>query len=181
MKTLEGQLREMYGRVAYTHKAHEKMADGYVFRYGVIKKIEIALSALATTSLVLAVFGDSRCGTIIGAVLTTILLGLTLYFKEANLGEQAQKHTVVASKLWGIREALLSLLVDINDGRKVDDVRQVRDQLNVTLEEIYKGAPRTNSVAYQAAQKALKEAEELFFSDEELDKLLPKQLRVRKS
>jgi len=181
MKTLEGQLREMYGRVAYTHKTHEKMADGYVFRYGVIKKIEIALSALATTSLVLAVFGDSRCGTIIGAVLTTILLGLTLYFKEANLGEQAQIHTVVASKLWGIREALLSLLVDINDGRKADEVRQVRDELNEKLEEIYKGAPRTNSSAYRSAQKALKEAEELFFSDEELDKLLPKQLRVTKS
>ena len=28
--TLEGQLREMYGRVAYTHKTHEKMADRYV-------------------------------------------------------------------------------------------------------------------------------------------------------
>ena len=52
--TLEGQLREMYGRVAYTHKTHEKMADGYIARYKVIKRIEIALSAVSSGSLVLA-------------------------------------------------------------------------------------------------------------------------------
>ena len=177
MKTLEGQLREMYGRAAYTHKTHEKMADGYIARYRLIKTVEIWLSAAATGSLVLAVFGDSRPATIIGAALSTVLLGLTLYFREASLGEQAQKHTVVASKLWGVREALLSLLVDMNDGRAVDEVRGERDRLNALLEDIYKSAPRTNSVAYGAAQKALKTSEELFFSDSELDRMLPKKLR----
>jgi len=171
----------MYGRAAYTHKTHEKMADGYVRRYRCIKTAEIALSALAASSLVIAVFGDSRPGTIVGAVLSTILLGLTLYFKEASLGEQAQKHTAVASKLWGVREALLSLLVDMQDGRPVDEVRQERDRLNALLEEIYKAAPRTDGRAYLAAQKALKDAEELFFSDEELDKMLPKQFRSKRS
>jgi len=179
MKTLEGQLREMYGRAAYTHKTHEKMADGYISRYRLIKKFEIWLSALSSGSLLLAVFGDSRPATVVGAVLTTILLGLTLYFREASLGEQAQKHTVVASKLWGVREALLSLLVDMNDGRAIEEVRQRRDHLNEQLEEIYKGAPRTDSVAYSAAQKALKTNEELFFSDSELDRMLPKRLRSK--
>lgn len=101
LKSLEGQLREMYGRAAYTHKTHEKMADGYIRRYRLIKTVEIGLSALATGSLLLAVFGDSRPATIAASFLSTLLLGLTLYFKEASLGEQAQKHTVVASKLWG--------------------------------------------------------------------------------
>lgn len=181
VKTLEGQLREMYGRAAYTHKTHEKMADGYIRRYRIIKNVEIWLSALAAGSLVLAVFGDSRNGTIVGAIFSTILLALTLYFKEASLGEQAQKHTVVASKLWGVREALLSLLVDMRDGRAVEEVRQERDRLNALLEEIYKAAPRTDGCAYQAAQRALKESEELFFSDTELDKMLPKQLRSKTS
>ncbi len=175
-KTLEGQLREMYGRAAYTHKTHEKMADRYVCRYKTIKVAEIAISALASSSLIIAIFGDSRPATIIGAVLSAAVLALTLYFKEANLGEQAQKHSEVASKLWGIREALLSLLVDMKDGRALNDVRSERDRLNVALEEIYKGAPRTDCVAYAAAQRALKEGE-LYFSEEELDKMLPKQLR----
>jgi len=179
-KTLENQLKEMYGRVAYTHKTHEKMADGYVKRYRVIKTIEIALSALATGSLLLAVFGDSKPGTIAGAGLSTILLGFTLYFKEASLGEQAQMHTVVASKLWGIRERLLSLLVDMHDGRPDDELRVERDRVNAALEDIYKNAPRTSAKAYEAAQRALKAAQELYFSDEELNKMLPKALRVPK-
>ena len=181
MMSLEGQLREMYGRAAYTHKTHEKMADGYIQRYRFIKNSEIFLSALAASSLVLAVFGDSRCGTIVGAVLSTILLGLTLYFKEATLGEQAQKHTAVASRLWGVREALLSLLVDMHDGRAVEEVRGERDRLNELLEDIYKGAPRTDGKAYAAAQKALKVSEELFFSDSELDHILPNKLRGKPS
>jgi hypothetical protein len=181
MMGLEGQLREMYGRAAYTHKTHEKMADGYVRRYRIIKNVEIALSALAASSLVLAVFGDSRPGTIVGAVLSTILLGLTLYFKEATLGEQAQKHTAVASRLWGVRETLLSLLVDMHDGRAVEEVRGERDRLNELLEDIYKGAPRTDGKAYEAAQKALKADEELFFTDAELDRMLPKRLRTKQT
>ena len=179
MFSLEGQLREMYGRAAYTHKTHEKMADGYIRRYRVIKTVEIALSAVAAGSLLIAVFGDSKGATVIGAVLSTVLLGLTLYFKEASLGEQAQKHTEVGAKLWGLRESLLSLLVDMRDGRSPDEVRLERDQINRLLENVYKNAPRTNGRAYAAAQRALKSNQELFFTDEELDRMLPAKLRSR--
>lgn len=174
---LEGQLREMYGRAAYTHKTHQKMADSYVARYKRIKLIEIVLSAATTTSLLVALFGKSEAATAVGAVLSAILAGCALYFKEASLGEQAQLHTEVGAKLWGAREALLSLLVDLQDGRPVEEVRQERDRLNTALEDIYKAAPTTNGKAYAAAQKALKDAEELFFSDDELNRMLPKQLR----
>lgn len=177
---LNSQLREIYGRAAYTHKTHEKMADRCVQRYQCIKVVEIGLSALAAGSLVLAVFGDSRCATIIGAILSTLLLGIALYFKEASLGEQAQKHSITGSKLWGVREDLLSLLVDMQDGRPLNEVRIARDQINTRLEEIYRSAPRTDTKAYSLAQEALKSDEELFFSESELNKMLPKELRIKK-
>jgi SMODS and SLOG-associating 2TM effector domain family 4 len=173
---VEAQLREMYGRVAYTHKTHEKMADSYIARYKFIKNTEIALSALATSSLVLAVFGDSRTGTIVGALLSAVLLGFTLYFKEASLGEQAQKHAATAARLWGVRERLLSLLVDMKDGAASEVVGKERDRINALLEDIYKAAPRTNGRAYAAAQKALKTNEELYFREAELNRLLPRRL-----
>jgi len=176
-ETLEGQLREMYGRVAYTHKTHEKMADAYTWRHRLIKTVEIIVAACATSSLVLAVFGDSKTATVVGAILTTISLAITLYFKEAALGEQVQKHTVTASRLWGIREQLLSLLVDFRDGRSEQEMRSIRDELNLELEQIYKAAPRTSPTAYSQAQAALKQNEDLYFSDAELDHLLPKDLR----
>lgn len=174
---LEGQLREMYGRAAYTHKTHQKMADGCIARYKLIKLVEVVLSAGTTTSLLVALFGKSEAATAVGAVLSAVLAGCALYFKEASLGEQAQLHTEVGAKLWGAREALLSLLVDLQDGRPVEEVRQQRDRLNADLEDIYKAAPRTNSKAYGEAQEALKYAEELFFTDDELNKMLPRQLR----
>lgn len=176
-ETLVGQLREMYGRVAYTHKTHEKMADRYIARYKRIKTAEILISALAASSVVIAVFGDTKVATMIGAILSAILLGFLLYFKEASLGEQAQKHTVVASRLWGLRERLLGILVDLQRSGDVAKATEKRDAINEELEEIYRGAPRTDSKAYAAAQRALKDQEELFFSDSELDHLLPKQLR----
>jgi hypothetical protein len=95
--SLEGQLREMYGRAAYTHKTHEKMADSYVRCYRLIKTVEIWLSALAAGSLLLAVFGDSRTATIIGSALTTVLLGFTLYFKEASLVLLCHKYGIMRS------------------------------------------------------------------------------------
>ena len=179
--TLDGQLREMYGRVAYSHKTHEKMADRYTARHRFFKAVEILLSATTTTSLLLAVFGDTHAGTVVGAVCSTILLGVTLYFKEASLAEKTQKHTDVASKLWAVREALLSLLVDLKDGRQLAEVRGERDRINTALEAIYSVAPRTDGTAYVAAQNALKDAEELFFTDEELDRILPRQLRKSSS
>ena len=62
----------------------------------------------------------------------------------------------------------------------VEDVRRERDRLNQLLEEIYKGAPRTDGKAYAAAQKALKADQELFFSDSELDHMLPQRLRSQR-
>lgn len=176
--TLEGQLREMYGRVAYTQKTHEKMADFAIEKYKRIKAIEIACSAVSASSLILAIFGDTKTATVIGAVFSTALLGLLLFFKEANLGELATKHAEAASKLWGVRERLLSALVDLKRKGDAESAARSRDAANKELELIYRSAPRTNGKAYAAAQKGLKSQEELYFSDDELDHLLPKPLRL---
>ncbi len=174
---LEDQLREMYGRVAYTQKTHEKMADSCIRRYKRLKNAEIVISSLATGSLILSILGDSKLGTIIGAILSTVLLTITLYFKDECLTGQAQKHTAIASELWGHREQLLSLLIDMQDCLPPEEIRHQRDVINKVLVEIYKGAPRTDRRAYAAAQRALKTSEDLFFSDAELDLMLPSILR----
>lgn len=177
--TLEAQLREMYGRLAYTHKTHEKMADAYIAKYKTLKGLEIFLSAITSGSLIIALLGDSFIGTLVATFLATVLTGLLLYFKEGALGECAQKHTEVAAKLWRLREKLISLLIDMKDGLPQEAARGRRDTLNDELEQVYASAPRTNTKAYTAAQKALKESEELYFSPEELNRLLPEALRTK--
>lgn len=53
----------------------------------------------------------------------------------------------------------------------------MRDGLNEQLKNLYKDAPKTTSRAYALAPKALKEKEELTFTEGEIDKFLPESLR----
>lgn len=62
-----------------------------------------------------------------------------------------------------------------------DEIRTQRDELQGKLLEIYSGSPRTIAKAYKEATKALKKLEELTFSDEEIDNILPKALRKTES
>lgn len=177
-KLLESQIREIYGRVVYTHKTHEKCADVLKTRSDFIKFMEIILSAATTTSILIVVFGEGRSFQFIAALCSTILLGITLYSKDFNLLAIAEKHKQAALNILEIREKLLSLLVDIRIGNKeIDQLQESRDLLNKQLINVYKGAPKTINKAYSIASKALKENEEFTFSDEEIDKFLPENLR----
>jgi hypothetical protein len=89
---LEGQLRESYGRVVYSHKTQEKCANILLSRWGRIKFLQIALSALTTAGFVGAVFGAGPLGALLGLVISVLLLGLNAYTKDYDLGELAQKH-----------------------------------------------------------------------------------------
>jgi SMODS and SLOG-associating 2TM effector domain family 4 len=178
-KILEGQLRECYGRVVYTHKAHEKCADLLLNKHKRIKFLQLALSALVTGGI----FGTlseawKLVATTTSAVLSTILLALNSYTKDYDLGQIAQKHRQTGAELWSIREKYLSLLSDIRVGdATIDEYRARRDKLSEELHAIYTGAPSTDSKAYQHAQAALQLKEDLTFSVEEIDAFLPKELK----
>ena len=178
MEPLEAQIRECFGRVAWSHKTQEKCADILLKRDKTIKIWQIGLSAVTTTSIIGSFLGESQIGVIIGGILSAVLLGLNAYTKGYNLGEISQKHSDAAIQLWNIRELYLSVLTDIKSNTTtIEDIQNRRDQLQEKLATIYQGSPRTISKAYVEATKALKVNEELTFSDEEIDKLLPVALR----
>lgn len=176
--TLESQIREAFGRVAYSHKTHEKRADTLNSRLARIKLAQIILSAIATGGFVSIFFGAGNIGTLAGAAVSATLVVLNAYTKDHDLGSLAQQHRQAAADLWLIREKYLSLLVDLSTG-DVDAglVRERRDSLLDRLYAIYSSVPGTNSRAYRSAQKALKSQEELTFSEKEIDAFLPPDLR----
>jgi hypothetical protein len=175
---LEGQVRECYGRVVYSHKTHEKCADGLLTHWSHIKLAQIVLSAVTAAGFFGVIFGAAIEGAIAGAVVSTALLGLNAYVKNYDLGELAQKHRQTATDLWLVRERLQSLLVDIAMKEKpLEALQQQRDDLITALHGIYSGAPSTTSKAYREAQKALKFREDMTFNDAEIDALLPQELR----
>jgi len=175
---LEGQLRECYGRVVYSHKTHEKCADILLSRLARIKLWQIILSAITAAGFLGAIFGAGQIGAVLGMIVSTALLVLNSYTKNYDLGELAQKHKQAANDLWIVREKFLSLLVDLAMKQKpLEALQQQRDELFEQLHTVYSGAPSTTFQAYKKAQEALKKLEEMTFTDEEIDAFLPKELR----
>lgn len=178
---LEGQLRECFGRVVYTHKTHEKCADILMSRLSAIKLWQIILSALTTAGFIAAVFGASKCGALAGVLVSTVLLVLNAYTKDYDLGELSQKHRQAGADLWLIREKYLSLITDLRMREKpIESLQTERDELLGQLHAIYSGAPSTTYQAYKKAQVALKQLEDMTFSDEEIDTFLPNELKKGK-
>ena len=174
----EGQLRECYGRVVYSHKTHEKCADILLSNLARIKLWQIILSAIITAGFIGAVFGAGQVSAILGIIMSTALLALNAYTKDYDLGELAQKHKQSASDLWIIREKYLSLLVDLALREKsLENLQQQHDKLIEQLHTVYSGAPSTTFKAYKKAQEALKKLDEMSFTDKEIDNFLPKELR----
>jgi hypothetical protein len=110
---LESQVRECFGRCAYTHKTHERMADRHARWLQRVKWAQIILSALTTAGAVGVIFSHDSVffpyATLLLAVATLIL---NSYVKDVDPGQLAQKHREAASDIWNIREAYLSLLTD---------------------------------------------------------------------
>lgn len=175
---LEAQARECYGRVVYSHKTHEKCADILLARLSSIKVWQIVLSSITTAGFLAATFGAGPAGATIGVFVSTALLVLNAYTKNYDLGALAQQHRQAAADLWLVREKYLALITDLRIGvESLEKVSARRDTLLKQLHSVYSGAPSTTFAAYRKAQKALQEQEEMTFSNEEIDALLPIELR----
>lgn len=180
-RILEGQLRECFGRVVYSHKTHEKCADILLSRLARIKLSQIILSAITTAGFIATIFGAGKLGAMLGILVSTTLLGLNAYTKNYDLGELAQKHKQAANDLWLIREKYLSLITDLVMGEKpLETLQAERDILVEELHSVYSGAPSTTFQAYKKAQESLKKSEDMTFSEEEIDAFLPKELKRAK-
>lgn len=175
---LEGQLRECYGRVVYSHKTHEKCADILLSQLARIKLTQIILSAITTAGFIGTLFGAGTITAALGISVSTLLLVLNAYTKNYDLGELAQKHRQAAIDLWIVREKYLSLLVDLAMREKpLETLQTQRDELVDQLHTVYSGAPSTTFQAYKKAQQALKQFEDMTFTDAEIDAFLPKELK----
>lgn len=178
---LEDQIRECFGRVVYTHKTHEKMAEDCASAFRRYKRWQIGVSAVTASSALSTMLTDSPYLKLATAALSILSIWMAGYLKNFDPGGSAQKHRDAASSLWAIRESYLSLLTDLRmKSISEEEGTKRRDAIQTKLAAIYKGAPQTSAKAYAAAQVALKQNEEYTFSGAEIDKFVPELLRKTK-
>jgi hypothetical protein len=175
--SLEHEIRERYARAAWTHKTHEKDADRYHGYHVKLTWFKIVLSALATVfSGAGALIGEG--GSCIPAIVGAMLFLVNLVFENRNFETLSNAHRNAAASILQIREDWLSLISDLH--REECDLGKIaarRDRISRTWCEVLKSTPRTSSLAYGKATKALHE-NELTFEDEEIDHLLPPAFRI---
>lgn len=174
---LQAQLRNDYGKVTYTYTSYNKYIQILKKRDKVINVLQIILLAISTVGLVSILSIDSFCVKLISAIFSAISLGLTLYTNQFRLNDDMRSFTQGSDELWKIRADYISLLTDIEQlENKV--IARKRDELLERTDAANRKYPKANNRSYRKAQKALKKKEEQFFSDEELDMMLPKHLRL---
>ena len=173
---LESQIREAYGRVTYSQTCHDKCINRTVKLEDRIKVAQIVLSAITTSGFVVAIFSDDKIASILGAIVSLVLLILNTYIKNFDLSGIAQEHKKASDLLWKIREEYVSLLTDF-EMLDANAIRNKRDELQERTSEVYSNSPRTDAKSYTAAQKVLKTEEEQTFSEEEIDIMLPNSIR----
>lgn len=173
---LYNQVEEAFGKVVYTYTTH-------IIQAGRIQKInrrlkwtQIILSAISTGGFLTTVITDTVPLAWIGGLCSTALLVLTAYFKDMDLSEKQKKHLDTSNLLWSLREDYLSLLVDF-PSIGAESAAKIRDQLKERTAKVYADAPITDEKSYKMAQKALQENESQYFTREELNRILPKNLR----
>lgn len=173
---LEDQIRECFGRIVYTHKTHERMADNCAKKLNQFKVGQIVLTALTSTGAVGVVVTNEAWLEIATVLVSFLALFVTTYLKNFDLGSTAQKHRDAAAKLWNVRECYLSLLTDLPTLDRQAAVER-RDELQAMLAALYQSAPQTDGKAYIEAQKRLQKMEDMTFSANEIDRFLPLSLK----
>ena len=152
---LESQIREAYGRVTYTQTCHDKIISRLLKTNDRIKIWQIVLSAITTSGFIVAILSEDKIASVLGAIISLVLLILNSYTKNFNLVEEAQEHKVASDALWKIREEYVSLLTDF-EILEPESIMKKRDELQERTAEVYSNSPRTDGKSYAEAQKALK-------------------------
>lgn len=170
------QIQEQYGKLLYTFTCHLKKAAALKKECNRYKWAQIILSAISTGGFIATVVTDQAKLAWIGGIVSTLLLIINGYLKDKDFAAEQKEHTDTASKLWPIREEYISLMTDFEELPDQTIVSR-RDDLMGKTAKIYETAPQTDEKAYAAAQDALKNKQEQFFTQEELNVMLPMHLR----
>jgi len=170
-------IRELFGRVVYSHKTQEKEAEIQQKLARDIKIVNILLVALTAGPLLTTIITNQKAFLVVGSVFSFLVLAFTIFQLSFDPDKKAINHKDTANKLWLIRERFVCFIADItNEHISESEIIIKRNLLIEDLDIIYKDAPNTSSKAYNQARHALKSNEELTFSNDEINHFLPRNL-----
>ncbi|GAA4126037.1 SLATT domain-containing protein [Knoellia locipacati] len=165
--------KETFGRVAYTHKTHEKQAElkqASAWRIRVANVVVIGLAAGAALIAPLIRSSPAAWLAFVAGLVGFVFTVLQLSFDPAS---EASSHQLAAKSYLVLRNEYRRLIADAEVGDQgIDELRARRDALARELSHLERAAPPTSAKAYMLAREALRGAEELSFTQDEYRHLL---------
>jgi hypothetical protein len=115
------------------------------------------------------------------AVSATATVCFTVWQSSSDPSAKEAQHRVAAKELLWIREQLLLLITNCHISTfPQDHLQKCLEVITRELTAVYKFAPDTSPEAYAAAERMIKNGH-FTFSDDEIDGMLPVDLRKKKS
>jgi hypothetical protein len=172
--------RELYGRLVYTHITHEKERQTWSEKVCWMNRINICLASATTFFAIISATLKPTWSILVTALFAVATVSFIMW--QANYdpaGKEALHRTAAKELLW-IREQLLLLITDCHISTCMHQELERRlDLLTRELTAVYKFAPNTSPAAFDQAEAAIKGGH-FTFSDDEIDIMLPAQLRMNR-
>lgn len=177
-----GVARQLFAQCVFNHKINEKACERLEKLAGKIKIINIMDLVLVLIFLVLQIYFP--LSNIFGAVsigLTIFEVAFLFIQKEFPFEDNARDYKKIALRFLKLRDECLALISDLMSTNTKGKLLERRDYLLNQYHTVCDLAPQTDHSDYANAQISLlgeaKDNEEYTWSDMEIDRFLPENLR----
>ena len=176
-----GVVRELYGRVAWTHKTHEKDREIWSRKVCLTRWTNVVLIGITSVLATVGAISNYQAIVVVASIFGAVSTAFVVYQLSFNPEKSEAEHRMAAKRLLYLRDQYLILIQEsMSERTSLDQLRKKLESLHREASIVYEYAPDSSSKAYMAASEALKTNEELTFSREEIDRLLPEDLRLTK-
>jgi hypothetical protein len=173
--------RELYGRVVYTHKAHEQEREIWSSKASLMNWVNILLTGSTTLFAIISASLTFRWAPVATAILASLSVAFVVWQSSNDPAGKEQTQRATAKELLWMREQLLLLIMDAHLPSVPDEkLQQELATINRELAAVYRFAPSTSPGAYARADAMIKKGD-IAFSDDEIDNMLPTELHKNKA
>ena len=176
-------IRQQFAQCVFTHKVLEKATDRIEKVNTKIKWANVIILAFVLTFLILPIkFSEYAFLNYVAIAITVIEILFVYLQKEFSFEDKAKEYKKFALRFLELRDKYKNFIVDIMNGLEEIEITTKRDLLQEQYQIVSSLSPQTNYDDYKKAQLALLGKnvtdEEFTWSEEEIDRFLPKNLRL---
>ena len=173
----EDRFRQLYWRIIWTHKIHEKQADIYSAERQMVDYSAMVLTAVSGCGILATGWLASPPYNVIPIAIAAAAIFLDVKSHVTDYGALVADQRTSAKRFLSLREEALDLIAAAHDGALDPDwASSALEHFELEFERACSDSPRTTPKAVSQAEKALANGDGVA-TDEEIDRFLPENLR----